>query len=51
MLLGVTSRLADTGRVALAEAVLAGRFLGGSLSRAAKVLVSSPPFFPTWAHS
>lgn len=39
--------------VALAEALLAGRFLGGSLTRAAKVLVlaSSPPFFPTWAHS
>lgn len=33
----------------LAGALLAGGFLGGTLTRAVEVLVSFPPLFLTWA--
>lgn len=49
MLLGVTSGLVDTEREALAEVLLAGRSLRGTLTRLVKVLVSFPPLFLTWS--
>lgn len=49
--MGVTSGLVDTEREALAENLLAGRFLAGTLTRVVKVLISFPPLFLIWAKS
>lgn len=51
MLLGVTSGPAHAGREALAETLLAGRFLAGTLTRVVKVLISFLPLFLIWAKS